>query len=110
MTWTVTLDSGDQNVVLPNGIRYQGSASAVLSDEWYSQLSASAVSALLAASYLGGVASYTVTVASGVVGAVLPDGLPHGAGDVVTLADEEYSLLTPLALSALIFSVSVAVS
>jgi hypothetical protein len=110
MTWTVTLDSGDREVVLPNGLRYQGTAQVVLSDGWYAQLSAHALSALLSAESLGGTASYAVTVASGLHGVVLPDGLRHKAGDVVVLSDEEYSLLTPNAVSTLFSSVQTTVN
>jgi hypothetical protein len=109
MTWTVTLDSGDRDVVLPNGLRYQGSAEVVLSDDWYAQMSASALAALASAAELGGEASYTVTVASGLDGVVLPDGLRHKAGDVVELADEQYSVLTTGAVSTLLSSVVVTV-
>lgn len=109
MTYAVTLDSGDLEVVLPNSLRYQGTAEVVLSDGWYAQLSAHAIASLLSASYLGGVASYTVTLASGTDGVVLPDGVRHKAGDVVALSDEQYSLLTPSAVSALFSSVSTTV-
>ena len=109
MTYEVTLDGGDQEVVLPNGLRYQGAAQVVLSDDQYAQLSANALSALLSASFLGGVASYTVTLNGGLDNVVLPDGLRYRGGDVVTLADYEYSILTPTAVSTLFSSVRVAV-
>lgn len=105
MTWTVTLDSGDREVVLPNGLRYQGTAEAVLSDRWYAQLSASALESLAGASYLGGIAAYTVTMAEGASMVVLPDGLAHKAGDQVLLSDEQYSLVTPSAAEAFFSSV-----
>jgi hypothetical protein len=110
MTWTVTLSGGDREVVLPNGLRYQGSAQVVLSDEWYAQLSAAAIASLLTTAYLGGVAAYTVTVAAGLHGVVLPDGLRHKAGDAVVLSDEQYSLLSANAVGSLFSSVSVAVN
>lgn len=108
MTWTVTLDGGDREVVLPNGLRYQGAAEVVLSDDWYGQLSASALESLMSAAYLGGIASYTVTMAGGTSSVVLPDGLLHKAGDVVELADEQYSIVSPAA-AALFSSVTTAV-
>ena len=103
MTWTVTLDSGDRNVVLPNGLRYQGSAEVVLSDQWYGQLTATAVSGLLTAVPAGGEASYTVTLASGLENIVLPNGLRYSAGDTADLSDEQYSVI-PAAVSAALFS------
>jgi hypothetical protein len=45
---TVTLKSTVRNVVLPNGIRYNGSAVVVLSDEQYSTISPAARAALFA--------------------------------------------------------------
>jgi hypothetical protein len=105
MTWTVTLDSGDREVVLPNGLRYQGTAQVVLSDEWYSQLSGAALSSLLSAVSMGGTASYTVTIAAGLDGVVLPDGIRYKGGDVAVLSDEEYSVLTPNAVATLFSSV-----
>jgi hypothetical protein len=110
MTWMVTLDSGDREVVLPNGLRYQGSAEVVISDRWYSRLSAAALGALMSASYLGGIASYTVTMAEGASSVALPDGLLHKSGDVVTLSDEQYSILTPSSVERLFSSVATAVT
>jgi hypothetical protein len=46
MGWQVTLNSGLKEVALPNGLRYQGAAEVVLSDDWYGQLSANSVSPL----------------------------------------------------------------
>jgi hypothetical protein len=46
MAWQVTVQSGLKEVVLPDGLRYQGGAVVVLDDAQYGQLSASAVSAL----------------------------------------------------------------
>lgn len=105
MTWQVTLNSGDREVALPNGLRYQGSAQVVLSDRWYAQLSAAALASLMSATSLGGTAAYAVTLAAGLHGVVLPDGLRHKAGDVVTLSDEEFSVLTPNVVSTLFSSV-----
>lgn len=110
MTWTVTLDGGDREVVLPNGLRFQGGAEVVLSDRWYGQLSADALEALMSASYLGGIISYTVTMAEGTSMVALPDGLLHKAGDEVTLSDEQYSILTPASVDGLFSSVATAVS
>jgi hypothetical protein len=110
MTWTVTVDGGGREVVLPNGLRYQGAAQAVLSDAWYGRLSAEALDSLLTAEYLGGDASYEVTLADGTSGVALPDGLLHKAGDVVTLSDEQYSILSPAAVEGLLSSVSVTVT
>jgi hypothetical protein len=109
MTWTVTLDSGDREVVLPNGLRYQGAAEVVLSDAWYGQLSAGALASLMSASYAGGTASYAVTLAGGLMGVVLPGGLRYDSGNVVTLSDEQYSALTPASVQNLLSSVSVTV-
>jgi hypothetical protein len=110
VTYTATLNGGDQEVVLPNGLRYQGSAQVVLSDDWYAQLSAHAVSALLSTASLGGTATYQVTIAGGLHGVALPDGLCYKAADVVTLSDEQYSVITPAAVAALFSSVSVKVA
>lgn len=62
MTYTVTLNSPDKNVVLPNGTRYQGSAAVVLSDQEYSMLSPTALAALMSAASAGGTAAYAVTL------------------------------------------------
>lgn len=110
MTWTVTLDGGDRGVVLPNGLRYQGSAQVVLSDRWYSQLTAGALGSLMSAADAGGVASYAVTLAGGASGAVLPDGVRHLPGETVYLTDEQYSVLTPAAVGSLFSSVEVTVA
>lgn len=104
MTYTATLNSPDHNVVLPNGTRYQGSAAVVLSDDEYAQLSPRA-SSLLTAVYLGGDVGFRVTVAAGITQLVLPDGLRHKSGDVVTLSDSQYSTISPAAVSALFSSV-----
>lgn len=48
MTHTITLNGGLKDVVLPNQLRYQGGATVVLSDQQYSQLSATWRSANLA--------------------------------------------------------------
>jgi len=109
MTYEVTLDGGDREIVLPNGLRYQGAAQVVLSDGQYSELSAGALASLLSASYLGGVASYAVTLNSGLGNIVLPDGLRYRGGAVAELADDEYSILTPNSVSTLFSSVSVTV-
>jgi hypothetical protein len=109
VTFTVTLNSPDKNVVLPNGTRYQGSAAVVLSDDEYSRLSPTALASLMSAASAGGTATYTVTIAAGLKGVVLPDGLMHKGGDVVVLSDQEYSTITPAAISGLFSSVVTAV-
>lgn len=105
MTWTVTLNGGDRDVALPNGLRYQGTAQVVLSDRWYAQLSAHALSSLMSAVSAGGTAAYRVTLAAGKANVALPNGLRYSAGAVAVLSDEEYSLLTPHAVSMLFSSV-----
>lgn len=110
MTYSVTLNGGDRNVALPNGTRYQGGATVVLSDDEYAQLSPTALSGLMSASSLGGTAAYTVTLNAGLKGVVLPDGLMHHGGDVVVLSDAEYSTITPAAKAALFASTTVTVS
>jgi hypothetical protein len=49
MAWSVTLDSGLKDVVLPNGQRYQGGAVVVLSDHEIAQISPRAISSLFTA-------------------------------------------------------------
>lgn len=44
MPYTVTLNAGLKNVVLPNGLRYSGGAVVTLSDEQYAQVALSAAS------------------------------------------------------------------
>lgn len=46
MSYTVTLNQGLKNVVLPNGSRYSGGAVVTLSDDQYAKLSPNAVSTL----------------------------------------------------------------
>lgn len=46
MGYVVTVAAGKRDVVLPNGLRYQGGAVVTLSDQEYEKLSASAVSSL----------------------------------------------------------------
>lgn len=110
MTYTATLNSPDKNVVLPNGTRYQGSAAVVLSDAEYSQLSPPALASLMSIASAGGTVSYTVTIAAGLKGIVLPDGLMHKAGDMVVLSDAQFSTITPNAIATLFSSVVRAVS
>jgi hypothetical protein len=105
VTYTVTLNSPDKNVVLPNGTRYQGSAAVVLSDQEYSMLSPTALASLMSAVPAGGTASYTATLSAGLKSVVLPDGLMHKGGDVVVLSDTEYSTMTPNAIATLFSSV-----
>lgn len=47
MAYTVTLKAGLQDVVLPNGNRYQGGDVVVLSDGQYGQMTASARTAVV---------------------------------------------------------------
>jgi hypothetical protein len=67
MAWQVTLNSGLKEVVLPDGLRYQGGATVVLSDADYGQLSAHAVSSLFsgAAQLTGGLAKVAATPVGG---------------------------------------------
>jgi hypothetical protein len=44
---------------------------------------------------------YQVTIASGKKDVLLPNGLRYKTGDVVTLADDHYALITPAAAAAL---------
>lgn len=110
MTYTVTLNGGDQEVVLPNGLRYQGAAVVVLSDAEYAQLSPSALANLMTSVSAGGIAAYRVTIAAGLSGVVLPDGLRHKAGDIVTLSDAGYSTVPAYARASLFSSTVVTVS
>lgn len=48
--------------------------------------------------------TYAVTVNAGLKNVVLPDGLRHQGGDVVTLTDEQYGMLSPGALASLVSS------
>lgn len=110
MTYTVTLNGGDRDVALPNGLRYQGAAQVVLSDGEYAQLSPHALSALMTSVSAGGIASYKVTIAAGLSNVVLPDGLRHKAGDVITLSDAEYSTIPAYATASLFSSTVVTVT
>ncbi|PPS89467.1 hypothetical protein [Streptomyces sp. MH60] len=49
MAYTVTLKAGLQDVVLPNGSRYQGEDVVVLSDEHYGVIPASTRAAVFSA-------------------------------------------------------------
>ena len=110
VTYTVTLNGGDQEVVLPNGLRYQGAAQVVLSDAQYAQLSPHALASLMTSVPSGGIAAYQVTIAGGQSNVVLPDKLRHQAGDVVTLSDDEYSTIPAYARASLFSSTVVTVS
>jgi phosphodiesterase/alkaline phosphatase D-like protein len=106
----MALNAGLQNVVMPNGSRYAGGAQVILSSDEYSQLSPTARAALMIDSSSGRTGTYTVTVAAGLKGVVLPDGLMHKGGDVVILSDAQYSTITPNAISTIFSSVTLAVS
>lgn len=109
MTYTATVAGGKKDVVLPNGSRYQVGAAVVLSDDENAMLSAGALASLVTDAPLGGTASYAVTIAAGKKDVVLPDGLRHQAGAVVTLSDDEYSTISPAAKAALFSSTVVTV-
>ena len=107
MTYSLTVDSGTDGLVAPNGQRYAAGAAFTLADAEFGLLTAGARTKLAAGAggtstgYLGGTVSHQVTIASGTVNVVLPDGLRHKAGDVVVLSDQEYSTIPAAAKSAL---------
>jgi hypothetical protein len=109
VTYTVTLNGGDQGVALPNGLRYQGAAQVVLDDSDYAQLSPHALASLMTSVSAGGIASYRVTIAAGQKNVVLPDMLRHKPGDVVTLSDRQYSTIPAYARASLFSSTVVTV-
>ena len=127
MTYQVTVPAGDVNVAMPNLLCYQGGGSGVtfvLSDDEFSELAGASSSPyeidystdylgsqpLYSFTYLGGDASYTVTLKSGLVNVVLPNGLRYQEGASVTLSDAEYSLIRPSAAAALFASTSVVIT
>jgi hypothetical protein len=107
MTYTLTVDSGTDSIVMPNGIRYAAEAALTLTDAQFGLLTAGARSLLAAGAggtstgSLGGTVSHQVTVTSGLGNVVLPNGLRYKGGAVVVLSDAEYSLIPATALSAL---------
>jgi hypothetical protein len=78
MAWQVTVSSGLKEVVLPDGLRYQGGAVVVLNDAQYGSLSANAVATLFSSvSQLGGGGSgLSVRETAGIDGFALTDGTP----------------------------------
>ena len=79
MTWQVTVQSGLREIVLPDGLRYQGGAVVVLDDAQYGQLSANAVATLFSSvSQLGGGGSgLALQETTGIDGFALTDGTPN---------------------------------
>jgi hypothetical protein len=71
MAHAITLAVDQADVVLPNGLRYQGGDSVTLSDEEYAQLPSSFLNTLTADNYVsgGGTVSLPVPVADGGTGA-----------------------------------------
>lgn len=110
MTYTLTVNSGAGGIVMPNGLRYAAGAGFTLADDEFGLLTAGAKALLTAGAggtatgFLGGDVSHQVTIASGLRNVVLPNGLRYGAGAVVVLSDQEYSLISPAAATALFSS------
>jgi len=110
MTYALTVGSGTDSVVMPNGLRYAAEAAFTLSDRQFGLLTAGAKELLAAGEggtstgYLGGTVSHQVTIAGGLDNVVLPNGLRYTAGGVAVLSDEEYSLIPAGALSSLFSS------
>jgi hypothetical protein len=107
MTYSLTVNSGTDSVVMPNGIRYAAGADFTLADEDFGLLTAGAKELLTAGAggtstgSLGGDVSHQVTVTADLDNVVLPNGLRYKGGAVVVLSDAEYSLIPATALSAL---------
>lgn len=109
MTYALTVNSGTDSLVVPDGQRYSAGDSFFLTDAEFGLLTAAAKALLTAtgglgatsSGYLGGTVSHQVTIAAGLDNVVLPDGLRHQAGDVVVLSDQEYSTIPAAAKSAL---------
>lgn len=100
----VAVNAGAREVVLPNGLRYQGGDSGiVLSGDQYARLSPGAP---VTAAALGGTASYACTVRAGLHGVLLPTGQRAKGGDSVTLADWQYGLMTAEAVASIFSSVT----
>lgn len=110
MTYALTVNSGTDGIVMPNGIRYAAGAEFTLTDDDFGLLTAGAKSVLTAGAggtstgSLGGTVSHQVTIASGLDNVVLPNGLRYTAGDVTVLSDAEYGLIPAGALSSLFSS------
>jgi hypothetical protein len=108
VTYTLTVNAGVSGFAAPNGIRYKAGDAFTLSDREFGLLTAGAKSLLTAGAggtstgSLGGTVSHQVTIASGLSGVVLPNGIAYSAGAVAVLSDEEYSLLTPGAVASLL--------
>jgi hypothetical protein len=64
MSHLVTLTAGAKNIVMPNGLRYGPNAQVLLSDQQYSELSASFKSSLLAADVIQGTLAPQATTAT----------------------------------------------
>lgn len=107
MTYTLTVNSGTNGLVAPNGLRYFAGQGFTLTDAQYGKLTAGAKARLTAGAggtatgSLGGCVSHQVTIRSGLKNVVLPNGLRYKAGDVAVLSDDEYSLIPAAALSTL---------
>jgi hypothetical protein len=107
MTYALTVNSGTDGIVMPNGTRYAAGNAFTLTDAGFGLLTAGAKGVLGAGSggtatgSLGGTVSHQVTIASGLHNVVLPNGLRYKAGAVAVLSDAEYSLIPAAALSGL---------
>lgn len=107
MTYTLTVNSGDGNLVTPEGIRHPAGDAFTLTDADFGTLTAGAKALLTAGDggtstgSLGGTVSHQVTIAGGLDSVVLPNGLRYKAGDVVVLSDDEYGLIPAASLSSL---------
>lgn len=110
MTYTLTVNSGAGQAVMPNGIRYAAGSAFTLPDAEFGRLTAGARALLTAGAggtttgSLGGTVSHQVTIAAGLHNVVLPNGLRYKAGAVAVLSDAEYSLIPAGALSTLFSS------
>ena len=110
MTYALTVSSGTDSIVMPNGIRYAAESAFTLTDAEFGLLTAGAKDVLAAGEggtdtgYLGGTVSHQVTIASGLDNVVLPNGLRYKAGAVVVLSDAEYGLIPAGALGSLFSS------
>lgn len=110
MTYSLTVNSGDGNLVTPEGIRHPAGDSFTLADADFGLLTAGAKAMLTAGSggtstgSLGGTVSHQVTIAGGLHNVVLPNGLRYKSGAVVVLSDDEYGLIPAGALSSLFSS------
>jgi hypothetical protein len=107
MTYTLTVNSGDGNLVTPEGIRHPAGDAFTLTDADFGLLTAGAKDMLTAGEggtgtgYLGGTVSHQVTITSDLSNVVLPNGLRYAGGDVAVLSDAEYGLIPAGSLSSL---------